>query len=90
MYPRAQALSRIPSGHPEGYFEAFANLYSTFLTTLAKKLAGEKVTKDDLDFPDVRDGIRGVKYIEKCVESSKKGAVWVKFAQSRGFREVMG
>jgi predicted dehydrogenase len=79
MYPRAQALSRIPSGHPEGYFEAFANLYSTFLTTLAKKLAGEKVTKDDLDFPDVRDGIRGVKYIEKCVESSKKGAVWVKF-----------
>ena len=90
MYPRAQALSRIPSGHPEGYFEAFANLYSTFLTTLAKKLAGEKLTKDDLDFPDVRDGIRGVKYIEKCVESSKKGAVWVKFAQSRGFREVVG
>jgi hypothetical protein len=42
-------------------------------------LAGEKLTKDDLDFPDVRDGIRGVKYIEKCVESSKKGAVWVKF-----------
>jgi len=79
IYPRAQALSRIPSGHPEGYFEAFANIYSTFLTALGKKRAGEKLTRDDLDFPNVRDGIRGVRFIEKCVESSKKGAIWVNF-----------
>lgn len=79
MCPRAQSLSRIPSGHPEGYFEAFANIYSTFLTALAKKIAGRPLTKDDLDFPNLDDGIRGVKYIEKCVESSKKGAVWVQF-----------
>jgi predicted dehydrogenase len=79
MYPRAQSLSRIPSGHPEGYFEAFANIYSTFITALSKKLDGEKLTRDDLDFPNVHDGIRGVRFIEKCVESSKKGSVWVKF-----------
>ncbi len=79
MYPRAQALSRIPSGHPEGYFECFANIYSTFLTALYKKMAGEPLTKDDLDFPNIQEGIRGVKFIEKCVESSKKGAVWVNF-----------
>jgi predicted dehydrogenase len=79
MYPRAQSLSRIPSGHPEGYFEAFANIYSTFLAALHKKLEGQALTKDDLDFPNIEDGVRGVKYIEKCVESSKKGAVWVKF-----------
>jgi len=79
MYPRAQALSRIPSGHPEGYFECFANIYSTFLTALNKKMAGEPLTKDDLDFPTVQEGIRGVKFIEKCVESSKKGALWVNF-----------
>ncbi len=79
MYPRAQALSRIPSGHPEGYFECFANLYSTFLTALSKKSSGEPLTKDDLDFPGVEEGIRGVQFIEKCVESSKKGAVWVNF-----------
>lgn len=79
MHPRAQALSRIPSGHPEGYFEAFANIYSTFLTALAKKRAGEKLTQNDLDFPNVRDGVRGVRYIERCVESSKRGAVWVRF-----------
>jgi predicted dehydrogenase len=77
MSPRAQSLSRIPSGHPEGYFEAFANIYSTYIAALAKKLRGESLAKDDLDFPSVDEGIRGVRYIEKCVESSAKGAVWV-------------
>jgi predicted dehydrogenase len=77
MSPRAQALSRIPSGHPEGYFEAFANTYSTFIPALAKKLRGEALAADDLDFPGAEDGVRGVRFIEKCVESSAKGAVWV-------------
>jgi len=79
MYSRAQFLSRLPSGHPEGYFECFANLYSTFLTALGKKLAGEPLTADDLDFPGLEDGLRGVRFIEKCVESSAEGAVWVDF-----------
>jgi len=79
MFPRAQGLSRIPSGHPEGYFEAFANIYSTFLGALAKKKAGEPLSREDLDFPNVRDGVRGVKFIEKCVESSSLGAQWVRF-----------
>jgi predicted dehydrogenase len=78
MAPRAQALSRIPSGHPEGYFECFANIYATFITALAKTLAGEPLSPDDLDFPSAEDGVRGVRFIEACVESSKKGAVWIK------------
>jgi len=78
MSPRAQSLSRIPSGHPEGYFEAFANIYSTYITALAKKLRGEPLSADDLDFPGVDEGVRGVRYIEKCVESSAKAAAWVK------------
>jgi predicted dehydrogenase len=77
MSPRAQSLSRLPSGHPEGYFESFANVYSTFIAALAKKLRGEALTPADLDFPNVDDGVRGVRYIEKCVESSAKGATWV-------------
>jgi len=77
MSPRAQALSRIPSGHPEGYFESFANIYSTYITALAKKLRGETLAPADLDFPTVDDGLRGVRYIEACVESSAKGAIWV-------------
>jgi predicted dehydrogenase len=78
MSARAQSLSRIPSGHPEGYFEAFANVYSTFLGALAKILKGEAPSAADLDFPDAEDGLRGVRFIEKCVESSNKGATWVK------------
>jgi len=77
MSARAQSLSRIPSGHPEGYFESFANVYSTFIAALSKKLRGEKLTADDLDFPNVDDGGRGVRFIEKCVESSAKGAIWI-------------
>jgi len=78
MSPRAQALSRIPSGHPEGYFEAFANIYATFLGALAKTLKGETPAAAGLDFPDAEDGVRGVRFIEKCVESSEKGAIWLK------------
>jgi len=77
FYPHAQKYSRIPSGHPEGYFEAFANLYSTFIPALAKKISGETLSEDDLDFPGVEAGIQGVKYIERCVESSKKGVIWI-------------
>ena len=75
---RAQSQSRLPSGHPEGYFEAFANIYSIFIRALAKKLRREALTKDDLDFPGVDEGVRGVRFIEKCVESSAKGAAWVR------------
>jgi predicted dehydrogenase len=78
MSPRAQSLSRLPSGHPEGYFEGFANIYATFITALAKKRRGEPLTPADLDFPTVDDGLRGVRYIEACVESSARGAAWLK------------
>jgi predicted dehydrogenase len=79
LSPRAQSLSRIPAGHPEGYFEAFANIYSTYLTALNKLKNKQPLTADDTEFPGVDDGIRGVRFIEKCVESSEKGAVWVDF-----------
>jgi predicted dehydrogenase len=79
FYPRAQSYSRIPSGHPEGYFEAFANLYKTFTAALTKKKAGADLTAADLDFPGIEDGISGVRFIGRCVESSRRGAVWVDF-----------
>ena len=79
LYPRAASVSRIPGGHPEGYFEAFANIYATFANALMKKKAGEPLAEDDLDFPTLQMGIDGVKFIGKCVESSQKGAVWLDF-----------
>lgn len=77
LYPQAARYCRIPTGHPEGYFEAFANIYSTFAAALAKKKAGQPLTAEDLDFPTAEDGLAGVRFINKAVESSKKGAVWV-------------
>jgi predicted dehydrogenase len=79
FYPHAQGYSRVPSGHPEGYFEAFANIYKTFTAALAKKKAGGALSAQDLDFPGVADGLDGVRFIGRCVESSQKGAVWVDF-----------
>jgi predicted dehydrogenase len=73
---RAQAHTRLPAGHPEGYIEAFANLYRNVARTLqARKEAIEAGPFDD-DFPTVRDGARGVHFIETAVESGRKGG-WV-------------
>ncbi len=77
LNPEAASFSRIPAGHPEGYHEAYANIYSAFCGALRKKLAGEKVNEADFDYPSAEMGIAGVKFVEKCLESSKKGAVWV-------------
>ncbi|MCL2127059.1 MAG: Gfo/Idh/MocA family oxidoreductase [Treponema sp.] len=79
FYPHAQSYSRIPGGHPEGYFEALGNLYKTYIGALAKIKAGQKPGEADMDFPGVEMGIDGVNFINKCVESSGKGAVWVNF-----------
>ncbi|MCL1832647.1 MAG: gfo/Idh/MocA family oxidoreductase, partial [Oscillospiraceae bacterium] len=74
FYPHAQGYSRIPGGHPEGYFEALGNIYKTYIGALAKIKAGQKPGEADMDFPGVDMGIDGVKFINKCVESSGKGA----------------
>ena len=79
FYPHAQSYSRIPSGHPEGYFEAFANIYKTFMGALSKLKSGQTPDESDLDFPNAEMGLDGVKFINKCVESSDAGAVWVNY-----------
>jgi predicted dehydrogenase len=79
FYPHAQSYSRVPSGHPEGYFEALGNIYKTYIGALLKLRAGKQPDAADLDFPGVEMGVDGVRFIGKCVESSQKGAVWVNF-----------
>ncbi len=79
FYPRPESLVRVPAGHPEGYFEAFANIYSTYIDALVKKALGEKLSDNDLDFPSPEAGAAGVRFIERCVESSKQDAAWVDF-----------
>lgn len=68
----AQANSRLPMGHPEAFIEALANIYLNATRTMAAKKEGKKHSDNDLDFPTVQDGARGVNFIHKTVESSSK------------------
>jgi predicted dehydrogenase len=72
----AAELNRVPSGHPEGIMIAFANIYHRFLGAVLKTVNGEPLVEKDLDFPDIDYGVRGVRFINATVESSKKGAAW--------------
>ena len=71
--------SRTPAGHPEGYLEAFANLYRNFTLTLRAKLEGETPKEEWLDFPGVEEGIRGMAFIENVVKSGKADEKWIDF-----------
>lgn len=72
--------SRIPAGHPEGYLEAFANIYNNFANALCDRLDGKKVKESNYDYPNVHCGVRGMAFLKATVESSKKGAKWTKLA----------
>ena len=76
LYPEALHVSRIPAGHPEGYLEAFATIYKNFATHLLAFLNGETI--DNLDYPNVHDGVRGMQFIYAAVESDKNNAAWTK------------
>jgi len=74
----AAGASRIPAGHPEGYLEAFANIYRNFAGHIRARLDGKKVSKGDpiLDYPTIADGVRGMAFIDAVVASSKANAAW--------------
>ncbi|MEM6964449.1 MAG: Gfo/Idh/MocA family oxidoreductase [Bacteroidota bacterium] len=79
LYPEALAHTRLPAGHPEGYLEAFANIYRNFAMCVKAHLSGKKPKKIYTDFPTVDDGVRGMQFIEKVVASSKSKTKWTKF-----------
>jgi predicted dehydrogenase len=72
--PEAVAATRTPSGHPEGYLEAFATLYRDFIADVRRLGRGEEARHD---YPTVDDGLRGMCFIERAVESSRRGAQWI-------------
>ncbi|GAO44226.1 Gfo/Idh/MocA family protein [Flavihumibacter petaseus] len=75
----AKAGTRTPPGHPEGYLEAFANLYMNFAHTLRAKLEGKKVPEEWLDFPGIDEGIRGMAFIEQVMASNASAQKWTPF-----------
>jgi predicted dehydrogenase len=76
----AKSATRIPAGHPEGYLEAFANIYRDAFRAIRAEIAGKKPPAD-LDFPTIDDGVIGMVFIETAVKSSARGSKWVKFAE---------
>jgi predicted dehydrogenase len=77
----ARRFTRTPSGHPEGYLEAFGNLYQELFRALAAEAAGAP-RPADLDLPTIEDGVEGMAFIETVVKSSRLGARWVKLAKA--------
>lgn len=71
---------RTPGGHPEGYLEAFGNIYRNFALTLSARIDGTKPSAENLDFPQVDEGIRGMAFIDNVVESSKSDRKWTEYA----------
>ena len=74
----ANRLTRTPGGHPEGYLEAFANIYAEAAAAIRAYSAGE-TAPPDVHFPSVYDGLAGVQFIDACVKSSQRNAAWVAF-----------
>ncbi|UCE99733.1 MAG: Gfo/Idh/MocA family oxidoreductase [Planctomycetota bacterium] len=76
--PAAARATRLPFGHPEAFFEAFANIYCNFADTLRARLARTKPDKLALDFPNVDDGVRGMLFIDSVLASTKSKQKWTK------------
>ena len=74
MSDEAKAATRTPAGHPEGFYEAFANIYKMAIADIRRVKSGQKAQGG---YPTVYDGLRGMQFIYKAVESSQKGATWI-------------
>ena len=72
-------VTRIPPGHPEGYLEGFANIYTDVANALIDKKNGMS-NPDNHQFPSVEDGLEGIKFIERSIASSSSNSSWVNFS----------
>ncbi|MEZ4893416.1 MAG: Gfo/Idh/MocA family oxidoreductase [Saprospiraceae bacterium] len=77
LCPEAQAATRIPAGHPEGYLEAFANIYRNFAHCVQAHINGVSPDPVRVDYPTIQDGVRGMQFIEKVIASGKSKSKWV-------------
>jgi predicted dehydrogenase len=75
----AARVSRIPPGHPEGYLEGFANLYSEAAEAIVASRTGGEMPSEVV-FPTIHDGLKGVQFVDACVRSSARNAAWVSFS----------
>jgi predicted dehydrogenase len=86
MKPIAGASCRLPAGHPEAFFEAFANVYRYAYDAMVERAEGKKVEQVNTIYPNVNDGVEGMYFIQQSVASSKEGGAWLPLKHSRARR----
>lgn len=79
MNAMGQGACRLPSGHPEAFFEAFANIYASAFDAMIAKASGESVELKDTIYPNVYDGVEGMMFIQQSVASSQQDGAWLPF-----------
>ena len=79
LYPQATGHTRLPAGHPEGYLEAFANIYRNVAKCIQARIDDQEVDEIYEDYPRISDGVRGMRFIYKVVESNQSTEKWISF-----------
>ena len=77
MNEAGAAACRLPAGHPEAFFEAFANVYRAAYDAMVQRATSRDFEKIDTVYPNVHDGVEGMYFIQQCVESSKQDGAWL-------------
>ena len=77
MNESGKAACRLPSGHPEAFFEAFGNIYRAAYDAMVQRAAGESFEKKNTVYPNVADGVEGMYFIQQCVASSQQNGAWL-------------
>ncbi|MEO8494653.1 MAG: Gfo/Idh/MocA family oxidoreductase [Planctomycetota bacterium] len=86
MNGSGKAACRLPSGHPEAFFEAFANVYRAAYDAMVLRATGDKFEKKDTVYPNVHDGVEGMYFIQQCVASSREDGAWKPLKHERARR----
>lgn len=86
MTPTAAASCRLPGGHPEAFFEAFANVYRAAYDAMIQRASGQPFERTNTLYPNISDGTEGMYFIEQCVASSKENGAWVPLKHPRARR----
>jgi hypothetical protein len=83
MNASGKAACRLPSGHPEAFFEAFANVYRAAYDNMALRATSAKFEPNDTIYPNVNDGVEGMFFIQQCVASSAEDGRWLPLRHKR-------
>ena len=86
MSPTAAASCRLPGGHPEAFFEAFANIYRGAYDNMIERACGKDFEKVNTLYPNVNDGVEGMYFIQQCVASSAANGAWLPLRHARARR----